>query len=167
MKKSYLVVLGLIIISSLSLAGCNSTPTPEENQPTQQVDTSPRLLQKISNESNLNTFEAAIKTAQLTDFLSKDNFYTIFAPSDEAFKQIDGSLLTKPEEVKKILMGHMMRGKVDFGDLSSIPNIQTLSGTTLTIEKNQGLTINGAKIINSLKTPDGVIHVIDKVIVTP
>ena len=116
------------------------------------------------------TLVAAVKAADLVDTLKSDGPFTVFAPTDEAFAKLPkGTLaeLLKPEnksQLQSILTYHVVAGKVVAGDLLNVNEAKTVQGAAAKF----GLTVEGANIIKTdIQCSNGVIHVIDAVILPP
>lgn len=124
---------------------------------------------------NLKTLVAAVKAGGLVDVLKGDGPFTVFAPTDEAFAALPkGTLesLLKPENKDKlvaILTYHVVSGKVMSTDLSNGQKAATVQGGNVNVSiNNAGVKINDAKVIAAdVKAKNGVVHVIDKVILPP
>ena len=124
---------------------------------------------------SFNTLVAAVKAADLVDALKGDGPLTVFAPTDEAFSALpEGTLdsLLKPEnkeQLKAILLYHVVPGKVMSSDLKGTINADTLEGSPVTIVAGaSGVTVNGANGVSAdVAASNGVIHVIDAVILPP
>jgi len=124
---------------------------------------------------NLKTLVAAVKAGGLVDVLKGDGPFTVFAPTDEAFAALPkGTLemLLKPENKDKlvaILTYHVVSGKVMSGDLSNGMKAATVQGGKVSVSIKGGVVkINDAKVIAAdVKAKNGVVHVIDKVILPP
>ncbi len=124
---------------------------------------------------SFNTLVAAIKAAGLVEALKGKGPFTVFAPTDAAFAALPaGTLddLLKPankEKLKSILLYHVVPGKVMSGDLKGTINAATLQGKSATIiAVAGGVTVNGAKVVTAdVAASNGVIHVIDAVILPP
>lgn len=124
---------------------------------------------------NLKTLVAAVKAAGLVDVLKGDGPFTVFAPSDAAFAALPkGTLemLLKPENKDKlvaILTYHVVSGKVMSKDLSDGQKAATVQGEKVSVSISGGtVKINDAKVIAAdVKAKNGVVHVIDKVILPP
>jgi transforming growth factor-beta-induced protein len=121
------------------------------------------------------TLLAAAKAAGLVEALSGDQPLTVFAPTDEAFRQLPAGTvesLLKPENKGKlaaILKYHVVAGRVFSGDLLAKKEAKTLQGGVLKAEvKNGAALVNGAAILAAdLDASNGVIHVIDTVLLPP
>lgn len=119
-----------------------------------------------------NTLVAAVKAAGLADALSGPGPFTVFAPTDEAFKKLPAGTvesLLKPENKDKlvsILKYHVVSGNVLAADVTKIPAAVTLGGQRIDIKAGtDGVTVDNAKVVKTdITTGNGVIHVIDTVI---
>ena len=117
------------------------------------------------------TLVAAVQAADLVDALKGDGPFTVFAPTDEAFAALPaGTLdsLLKPEnkdKLKAILLYHVVSGKVTAADVVKLNSAKTLQGQSVTIQAGDGVMIDNAKVVKAdIMTSNGVIHVIDSVI---
>lgn len=116
------------------------------------------------------TLVAAVKAAGLVDSLKSKGPLTVFAPTDEAFAKLpEGTVdeLLKPENRDKligILSYHVVAGKLMLG----VQSPETLQGQSLTIKTPGKFKVNGASVIASdIEASNGVIHVIDNVLLPP
>ena len=117
------------------------------------------------------TLVAAVQAAGLVETLKGDGPFTVFAPTDEAFAALpEGTVedLLKPENLETltaILTYHVVPGKVMSGDLSNGMEAATVEGSDVTIMTDGGVTVEGASVVTAdIETSNGVIHVIDQVI---
>jgi len=121
------------------------------------------------------TLVAAVKAAGLVDALKGPGPLTVFAPTDEAFAKLGKATiddLLKPEnkdKLKGILLYHVVGAKVMSTDITKTLTPATLQGATITVVPSAaGVTVNGAKVIKAdVGASNGVIHVIDTVILPP
>lgn len=125
---------------------------------------------------SFNTLVAAVKAAELVEILKGEGPFTVFAPTDEAFAKLpEGTLdeLLKPENKEKlqaILTYHVVAGKVMAADVVNLESAKTVQGSDIKIEVKDGSVIlNGdSKVVTTdIETSNGVIHVIDTVILPP
>ncbi|MBU7584278.1 MAG: fasciclin domain-containing protein [Nostoc sp. TH1S01] len=129
------------------------------------------LLETAVNAGNFNTLLKAAEAAQITDTLQSSDFFTLFAPTDEAFAQLpEGTLdelLQDTAKLKKIVTYHVTYGDVRSDDLEQIDEADTLEGSVLAIESDNGdIKVNDANIIQTdILADNGVIHVIDAVLI--
>jgi len=118
------------------------------------------------------TLVAAVKAAGLVDTLKGDGPFTVFAPTDEAFKKLPAGTvedLLKPENKAKlaaILTYHVVPGKVMSSDIAGKKaDVKTVEGSTVAVDATKGVMVDGAKVVQAdIETTNGVIHVIDTVI---
>ena len=118
---------------------------------------------------SFNTLVAAVKAAGLVDTLKGAGPFTVFAPTDAAFAKIpkatlDG-LLANPEKLKKVLLYHVLSGKVMAADVKTM-KAPTVEGSSANIMVSpSGVMIDKAKVVKTdIVCSNGVIHVIDTVI---
>jgi uncharacterized surface protein with fasciclin (FAS1) repeats len=118
---------------------------------------------------NFSIFAAAIKAAGLTEALAAKGPFTVFAPTDEAFKQLPAGaydeLLKDTGKLKAILNYHIMPGQVMAKNLKA-GELMTQQGTTLTStpSSSTNVRVNAARIVKAdLVASNGVIHAIDAV----
>lgn len=122
---------------------------------------------------NFETLVTAVKTAGLVDTLKGEGPYTVFAPTDEAFAKLPKDTidsLLKPENKKmltEILTYHVIPGKVKAKKAAKLDSAKTVNGSEITINpKDESLMINNALVIKAdIKTSNGIIHVIDTVLI--
>ena len=125
----------------------------------------------IGNE-NFTTLVAALKAAGLVDILKGDGPFTVFAPTNAAFAKLPaGTLenLLKPEnkdQLIAVLTYHVVSGKVMSGDLVGKKlSAATVQGSRIDIDATDGVKVNNATVTTAdIETDNGVIHVIDTVI---
>lgn len=124
---------------------------------------------------NLKTLVAAVKAGGLVETLQGNGPFTVFAPTDEAFAALPAGtleMLLKPENKDKlvaILTYHVVAGKVMSTDLSNGQKAKTVQGQNVSVAISGGtVKISGAKVIAAdVKAKNGVVHIIDKVILPP
>lgn len=123
---------------------------------------------------NFSTLVAAVQAAGLVDALKGEGPFTVFAPTDEAFAKLPAgtvdALLADPSgDLAQILLYHVVPGKVMAADLSDGMTANTLQGGAVTFSLSDGgAMVNDANIIaTDIETSNGVIHVIDSVILPP
>jgi uncharacterized surface protein with fasciclin (FAS1) repeats len=118
------------------------------------------------------TLVAAVQAADLVDTLKGKGPFTVFAPTDEAFAKLPkGTVesLLKPENKEKliaILTYHVVPGKVLAKDVVNLTEAKTVQGSAVKIAVKDGrVSIDGANVVKTdIETSNGVIHVIDAVI---
>lgn len=119
------------------------------------------------------TLVAAVKAAGLVETLKGEGPFTVFAPTDAAFKKLpEGTLASLLEPANKeklvaILTYHVVPGKVTAADVVKITEAKTVNGKSAKVVVNGGtVTVAGAKVVKTdIPCANGVIHVIDTVMI--
>lgn len=130
------------------------------------------IVDTAVNAGTFTTLVAAVEAAGLVDTLKGEGPFTVFAPTDEAFAALPAGtvegLLADPEALAAILTYHVVAGKVMSTDLSDGMTATTVNGADITIGTMDGVTVNGANVVTAdIEASNGVIHVIDAVILPP
>ncbi len=148
-------------------ANSSTPPTKESKMSTQDI------VDTAVGAGQFNTLAAALTAAGLVDTLKGAGPFTVFAPTDDAFAALPAGTvedLLKPENKAKltaILTYHVVAGKVTSTDVVKLSEADTVSGTKLKIKTDGGnVKINDATVTKAdIETSNGVIHVIDKVLI--
>jgi len=144
--------------------------------PNPKVTAKKSITQLVSSASNLKFLEAAVIRAGLAETLSKPGTFTIFAPTDEAFKtagfkSIDDVKKADPKVLEAILLYHALNTVVpsDAVQGANAKAVKTLSGNDFYVTgKNGEVWVNDAKVIlKNVYASNGIIHIIDKVLIAP
>lgn len=173
MKKA----LGGVIAALVLLTACGGDGSTSEEE---AVDTS--VMEEVmagdivtiaSETEGFSTLVAALTAASLVETLQGEGPFTVFAPSDDAFAALPEGLLEKlllPENVgvlTSILTYHVVSGKVMSTDIMA-GDVPSVEGSAITLATDYGVQVNDALVISAdIEASNGVIHVIDQVIVPP
>ena len=119
-----------------------------------------------------NTLVAAVEAADLVNTLKGDGPFTVFAPTDEAFAALpEGTVenLLKPEnkdQLIAVLTYHVVPGKIMSSDIAGTATmVESVEGSELDVNATDGVTVDGATVVTAdIETDNGVIHVIDRVV---
>ena len=119
-----------------------------------------------------NTLVAAVEAADLVNTLKGDGPFTVFAPTDEAFAALpEGTVenLLKPEnkdQLIAVLTYHVVPGKIMSSDIAGTATmVESVQGSELDVNATNGVTVDGATVVTAdIETDNGVIHVIDRVV---
>ena len=137
-----------------------------------KAEAKPDIVDTAVAAGSFTTLVTAVQAAELVDALKGDGPFTVFAPNDAAFAKVwDGTVenLLKPENQEKLqelLLYHVVPGKIMSGDLSGTTQAETLHGGFLQVVSDDGVTVNYANVIVAdIETSNGVIHVIDSVLI--
>jgi uncharacterized surface protein with fasciclin (FAS1) repeats len=184
MKK--LTIAAVAVAAALTLAACSSstddtaaTPAASESAAAAEPSMASEapmagdIIEVASTTDGFATLTAAVTAAGLVETLQGEGPFTVFAPTDEAFAALPAGVLDAlllPENkdaLTKILTYHVVAGKVMAADVTD-GDVPTVEGQTVALSTADGVTVNGAKVIQAdVETSNGVIHAIDAVILPP
>ena len=164
------------------LASCGGDPTPQQTagqgaapgpgqSAVQDVNSKPTVVQVAVGSKDHSTLVAAVKAAELVDVLSNVGPFTVFAPVNAAFDALPAGTvesLLKPENKDKltlILEHHVYVGVIRTNLMQNGMTLNQVSGKNITITKEgDKVKVNGADILASVEASNGIIHVIDAVL---
>lgn len=128
------------------------------------------IVEAVSTNGNFKTLTAAVGAAGLTQTLSGGNF-TLFAPTDQAFAKLPAgtveSLVANPTALASILTYHAVSGTVPAATAKTLTTAPTVNGASVNISVRSGsLYVNDSRVVlYDIKTTNGIIHVIDTVLI--
>ena len=148
--------------------------TPSASPSRNSTGKSRSIVDVAASNRSFKTLTAALKATGLDKALASGGPYTVFAPTDEAFAALPkGKVeeLLKPENrdmLVKILTYHVVSGKKTANTLQS-GETKTLEGAPVEVKVTpSGVMVNDAKVVKAdIQASNGVIHVIDRVIMPP
>ena len=171
MKKK---IAAMAAASVMLFAACGSddstSDTTETSAPAAEAGT---IVEVASANDDFSTLVAAITAADLAETLEGDGPFTVFAPTNAAFDALPAGLVDKlllpenKEVLVAILTYHVVAGKVLAADVKAgdVPSVQ---GENITVATDGGVKVNTANVTaTDVAASNGVIHVIDAVIVPP
>jgi uncharacterized surface protein with fasciclin (FAS1) repeats len=174
MKK--VIALAMVAVISLSACGSDSsdavdTTMAEAQAPAEAV--AGDIVAVASGTEGFSTLVAAFTAAGLVETLQGAGPFTVFAPNDAAFAALPAGLLDKlllPENLAvltSILTYHVVSGKIMSTDVMA-GDAPSVEGSTIALGTTDGVQVNDATVIAAdVEASNGVIHVIDKVLVPP
>lgn len=180
----------LLIVLSLVLAACSApvaTEAPEEpaapaatEEPMEEMEEevqaeSQTIVDIAVQDGRFTTLVAALEAAGLVEALQGEGHFTVFAPTDDAFAALPegaiDALLADNEALSEVLLYHVISGGVKAADVVSLDGqeVETLSGESVKVMLDgESVMINEATvIITDIEGSNGVIHVIDAVLLPP
>lgn len=171
------LVLSSFLVTSTYAKNCPNSKSVSRaiSQTNSQNNQTGTIVEIAANNPNFKTLVAAVQAAGLEETLSLQGPFTVFAPKDAAFAALPkGTLenLLKPENKKtlqKILTYHVLNGAVESKSLKS-GRIKTVEGSSVDIGVSiRGrVRVNNARVVQAdIKASNGIIHVIDRVILPP
>ena len=160
-KSAVLIILaGLLAVLALgSPSGCT----------TGKKD----IVDTLKADGRFETLVSTLETADLVDTLKGPGPFTLFAPTDDAFNNLPAGalqvLLNDIPALQTVLLYHVVTGKLMAADITEVGSLTTVSGEPVTISvSDDTVMVNNAKVIEAdVECSNGVIHVIDKVLLPP
>ncbi len=130
------------------------------------------IVDTAASSDQFSTLVAAVKAAGLVETLKGDGPFTVFAPTNDAFAALpEGTVesLLKPENKEQliaVLTYHVIPGRVMSADIAGkMADVETVQGSSLSIDATSGVMVDNASVTTAdIITSNGVIHVIDKVV---
>lgn len=167
LKNKFALMLSLVMV--VFVVGCSDDDDGNmmgSNGPTMDI------VETAAADGRFTTLLAAAEAADLVDALKGEGPLTVFAPTDEAFAALpDGTveaLLADPDALAAILLYHVVAGEVKAEQVVNLNSAPTLNGANLSITITSEGTVmvdNANVIITDIETTNGVIHVIDAVVI--
>jgi uncharacterized surface protein with fasciclin (FAS1) repeats len=154
--------VSLVAAASLGLSASALAHEHGEHQP--------NIIETAAAAGQFSTLLTAIEAAGLTEALSGEGPFTVFAPTDEAFAAIPeadlAAILADSETLTAILTYHVVSGAVTSETVVTLDSATTLQGSDVTITvSNGGVLVDQARVISvDIEASNGIIHVIDAVI---
>lgn len=142
-------------------------------QAAQPIQSPVDLVDTAIAAGQFDTLVAALKAAGLVDTLKGPGPFTVFAPTDAAFKALPpgalDQLLKNPDQLKALLLYHVVAGRVTAAEVVKLTSAKTVQGATVPIRAGGGrVQVGTATVIQAdILTTNGVIHVIDAVLIPP
>ena len=189
MKRSVIISMATLAVVA---AACTSTASSSEAPATPEAATdaaatmaaasqapamSPELGDIVATADRAGTFKtllAAATAAGLVETLQGEGPFTVFAPTDDAFAALPAgtldSLLADPEALKQILLYHVVSGAVTADQVVNLTSADSVEGSPIAISVKDGTVYlnDAAKVVTAdVLASNGVIHVIDQVILPP
>lgn len=161
MKSLKSITTALALSAALLFAGTSPAVAAEKD-----------IVDVAVEAGSFKTLVTAVQAAGLVDALKGEGPLTVFAPTDEAFAKVPAATLAallKPEnkeQLKAVLLYHVVSGKVMAADVVKLSEAPTLNGESVKIMVENGhVSINNAHVVTTdVAASNGVIHVIDTVI---
>lgn len=182
MKTNYLIGF-MLIVGSLLMLSCTQTKTEDQSIATEEIaadggqssvedsESQKNVVQIAIASTDHSTLVTAVKAAELVDALSNAGPFTVFAPVNDAFDKLpDGTVtnLLKPEQkeqLQDILQYHVALGVYKTENLRDGQILGMVNGKNVTISIVDGkVKVNGANIVASVTASNGIVHVLDAVL---
>ncbi len=191
--RTHRIAIAAVAAGTLLLAACSSDEASDEpadeTTTTAMADDTPTdasesdagaseedagtIVEVASEAGDFTTLVAAVEAAGLVETLSGPGPYTVFAPTDAAFEKLpEGTvedLLANPDELAKVLTYHVVAGEVTSDQVVELTEATTVNGATVPITVDGETVKVGDATVVAVDVPasNGVIHVIDTVLIPP
>lgn len=167
------LLLSLCALLALTSVSPVLAQQPADSASEEDYSKEPDLIAKARSLGNFKTLIAAADAADLIQTLSEDGPYTLFAPSDAAFKRLPKDMLdrlmTDKPMLRQLLLYHVVRGRQRARTVIASDSFDTLADSGLKRKDQAGLHfIDSSRILQTdIQARNGVIHEIDKVLLPP
>src|SRR5665647_2116238 len=170
-KKLFSAVLATLVI--LSIVGGSSVAFAQTQANTATAKPTQTLAQVAANNTDLTNFTSLLKKANLTNVFNGPGNYTVFAPDNTAFSKVDASTLSRWQnnttELQNVLYYHIVPTKFLSNNFTGSGTLDTVNGYSLPYSVNgTTLKVDNATVTKAdINATNGVIHVIDSVMIPP
>nr|WP_300531607.1 fasciclin domain-containing protein [Maricaulis sp.] len=163
------IAAALVSVPALAMSHPKAANTGHNHAHAARAD----IVDTAVGAGQFNTLVAAVQAAGLVDTLKGDGPFTVFAPIDSAFAGLphgEVDRLLRPEnrhELVDILTFHVVPGAITSDQLAGqILSVETVEGSSVLIDATNGVRVGNAEVIQAdIQTSNGVIHVVDRVII--
>jgi len=164
-SRSWAGLFVALLTVALVFMGCDSNGGGGDDD----MPDNPTIAERAANQENLSTLAGALQDAGLADTLGSDDAtFTVFAPTNSAFENIDADELTGDGDLlSEVLTYHVVPGQaIASGDIQDGQTVETLEGETLEFSVSDGtVQVNGATVTTAdVEASNGVVHIVDGVL---
>jgi uncharacterized surface protein with fasciclin (FAS1) repeats len=166
-------VRSALLVTALGAALVALPLTTASAAPARPATATPNIVQTAVKAGSFTTLVKLVKQAGLVGTLSGKGPFTVFAPTDAAFAKVPkatlAALAKDKAKLKAVLLYHVVKGKVTAAKVVKLDSATTLEGADVSIAVKGGkVYVGGARVVTpDVKASNGVIHVIDKVLLPP
>ncbi|MGB5289636.1 MAG: fasciclin domain-containing protein [Ignavibacteriaceae bacterium] len=166
MKNQIIILVAMFVFTSVSVFAQMDTKVVSKAVKND-------IVQTAISAGNFTTLATALTEAGLVDALKGEGPFTVFAPTDEAFKKLPegalDNLLKDKDALKNVLLYHVVSGNVTSKDVVKLDKATTLSGSDIKIKTvDSKVMINDSQVTGAdVQASNGIIHVIDTVLLPP
>ena len=159
------ILITAVAALALAVPAATAAPTREAANPS--------IATVATKTPQLSTLLSLVKKAGLAGTLSQPGAYTVFAPTNAAFAKVPkatlDTLAKNPAALKRVLLYHVVSGKVPASKVVTLRSAKTLAGPTVRIRvTGKTVRINSAQVTKAdVMASNGIVHVIDRVLIPP
>ena len=170
MKK--LAVIALVAVVALATAAV-AFGGGDGVSPAQSAKARKNIVKTAAGDPRFDTLVSLVKQAGLAKTLSGKGPFTVFAPTDKAFKKVPAETLealgANTKALKRVLLYHGVSGRYPAARVVRKDSLKSLAGPRLTVRvKGDTVKVGGAKVIDpNIKSSNGIIHAINGVLIPP
>jgi uncharacterized surface protein with fasciclin (FAS1) repeats len=173
MKRSLILTMTALAIVVSACGTASSSPSPATPAPSPSAQAKD-IVATATAAGTFNTLLTAATKAGLVETLQGPGPFTVFAPTDAAFAALPAGALDKlladPAALKNVLLYHVVSGDVKAADVVKLTSVNSVEGSPIAISVMDGkVYLNGTAQVTAtdITASNGVIHVIDQVILPP
>lgn len=175
MKLNHIAVIAALAVASLGVVACGSSDSETTASTAATTTMTDETIAAVATgNKDLSTLVAALTAADLVTTLEGTGPYTVFAPTDAAFSDIQSTVDTLLEpgnktDLQQVLTYHVVPGTYTAADLTDGQMLKTVEGQDLMVSIKDGVVkVNDATVeATDITASNGVVHVINKVLVPP
>src|SRR5687767_12249418 len=171
MRKLFLPILALVAVlatAAVAFGGGGDSPAqPATKAPKKNI------VETAVGAGQFDTLVSLVQKAGLAETLSGKGPYTVFAPTDRAFKKVPAETLealgNDRKALRRVLLYHVAEGRYPAARVASKRSIPTLAGPRVEVQARKGVVrVGGARVVTAdVRTSNGVIHAINRVLIPP
>ena len=129
----------------------------------------PNIVEIAVNNDSFKTLVAAVQAADLVEVLQSPGPFTVFAPVDDAFAKLPPgtvqTLVENPPQLARILKYHVVPGKLTREDIAKVNSLTSVEGAPIRVKVGENFEVKNATVVAAdIEADNGIIHVIDNVI---
>ncbi len=129
----------------------------------------PNIVEIAVNNDSFKTLVAAVQAADLVEVLQSPGPFTVFAPVDDAFAKLPPgtvqTLVENPPQLARILKYHVVPGKLTREDIAKVDTLTSVEGAPIRVKVGENFEVKNATVVAAdIEADNGIIHVIDNVI---
>ncbi len=164
-------ITALAATAAVGVAAVGSTASARPSAEPARASQSKNIVQTAVAAGQFKTLASLLKQAGLAGTLQAKGPYTVFAPTDAAFDKVPKSTLQAlgkdKAKLRSVLLYHVAKGRLDAAKVVKRTSVKTLNGKSVRIRVKDGkVTVGGARVVTpDVKASNGVIHVINKVLI--
>ena len=156
----------------LGVAACAGSSKPITEAPAATSAATADIVDTAAAAGSFKTLAKALDAAGLVETLKGPGPFTVFAPTDEAFAKLQPgtveAVLADKAKLTAVLTYHVVPGKVSAAEVVQLTEATTVQGAKAKIDASSGVKINNATVVKAdIQATNGVIHVIDTVLLPP